>query len=93
MGDLRAPTLRFIRKPSRRKEERVRRVGFSQVSISLGKSRMSNGKSILVLGAGELGMAMLRALARRTEVEADLAITVLLRPSTIASNQPEKSAE
>lgn len=51
---------------------------------------MSNGNSILVLGAGELGMAMLRALARHAERKTDLSIAVLLRPSTIASSDPDK---
>lgn len=54
---------------------------------------MSKGNSILVLGAGELGMAMLRVLARRAALKADLSLAVLLRPSTIASSDPEKSKD
>lgn len=45
------------------------------------KSRTSS--SILVLGAGELGMAMLRALVSRAGADHDIA--VLLRPLTPAS--------
>jgi hypothetical protein len=54
---------------------------------------MSKGNSILVLGAGELGMAMLRTLARHAALKGDLSIAVLLRPSTIASSDPEKSKD
>jgi NmrA-like family len=54
---------------------------------------MSNKNSILVLGAGELGMAMLRTLARHAELKADVSIAVLLRPSTIASSDPEKTRD
>ena len=54
---------------------------------------MSKENSILVLGAGELGMAMLRTLARRAALKADMSIAVLLRPSTIASSDPEKSKD
>jgi hypothetical protein len=54
---------------------------------------MSKENSILVLGAGELGMAMLRTLARHAELKADLSIAVLLRPSTIASSDPEKTKD
>jgi hypothetical protein len=41
---------------------------------------------ILVLGAGELGMTVLRSLARRSAQSAR--ITVPLRSSTITSNDP-----
>lgn len=54
---------------------------------------MSKGNSILVLGAGELGMPMLRTLARQAERKADLSIAVLLRPSTVASSDPKKSKD
>ena len=43
--------------------------------------------SILVLGAGELGMAVLRSLAR------DAFVTVLLRPQDIASPSPRKQQD
>jgi hypothetical protein len=49
--------------------------------------REATENSILVLGAGELGMAVLRGLARRSAQPAR--ITVLLRCSTIASSEPE----
>jgi saccharopine dehydrogenase-like NADP-dependent oxidoreductase len=49
--------------------------------------REATENSILVLGAGELGMAVLRGLARRSAQAAR--ITVLLRCSTIASSEPE----
>jgi len=48
-----------------------------------------NNSSILVLGAGELGMAVLRSLAQLAP-SADTTLTVLLRPSTLASDAPEK---
>ncbi|MBN3759813.1 aromatic alcohol reductase [Burkholderia sp. Ac-20365] len=47
---------------------------------------------ILVLGAGELGMSVLRNLARRAGASA-LSISVLLRPSTIQSVDPTKQRE
>jgi hypothetical protein len=50
---------------------------------------MSHQNSILVLGAGELGMAVLRNLARR---EAS-SIAVLLRQSTIDSTDPGKQKD
>lgn len=50
---------------------------------------MSNG-SILVLGAGELGMAVVRGLAERAASSSGTTITVLLRPSTIDSDDPGK---
>lgn len=46
--------------------------------------------SILVLGAGELGMAVLRGLAGRADSSPGTTITVLLRPSTIDSDDPVK---
>lgn len=48
----------------------------------------SNAKAILVIGAGELGMAVLRALIERGSAEGG-ALSVLLRPETDAPpNQP-----
>ena len=46
--------------------------------------------SILVLGAGELGMAVLRHVAQRTAQLPGTALTVLLRPATLASEEPAK---
>ncbi|SDA92663.1 aromatic alcohol reductase [Sinorhizobium sp. NFACC03] len=47
-------------------------------------------RSILVLGAGELGQPVLRNLARRAREEKHTTISVLLRSSAISSNDPEK---
>jgi hypothetical protein len=49
------------------------------------------GSNILVLGAGELGMAMLTSLAR--QAPSTTKISVLLRQSTISSPSPTKAAE
>ena len=51
---------------------------------------MSHAHSILVLGAGELGMAMLRSLARRADPVSGISVAALLRPSTIDSKDPAK---
>ena len=51
--------------------------------------------SILVLGAGELGLAVLHSLSTRAAKlpSANPTITVLLRPSTISSPSPSKERE
>lgn len=49
--------------------------------------------SILVLGAGELGMPVLRNLAKQAARFSGTTITVLLRPSTIQSNDPNKQKD
>jgi uncharacterized protein YbjT (DUF2867 family) len=54
---------------------------------------MSHANSILVLGAGELGMAMLRSLARRATPASGISIAVLLRASTIDSHNPAKQKD
>ena len=54
---------------------------------------MLHNESILVLGAGELGMAMLRSLVRRAAGVSALSIAVLLRPSTIDSGDPRKQKD
>lgn len=51
---------------------------------------MSTNKTILVIGAGELGMEILRSLAKTTPSHSSTKITVLLRPATIDSNDPQK---
>ena len=48
-----------------------------------------NDTPILVLDAGELGMIVLRGLAKRM-ASPDTTLTVLLRPSTINSDDPSK---
>lgn len=51
-------------------------------------------ETILVLGAGELGMAMLRALARRAAASGGGArLSVLLRTATLASTDPAKQRD
>ncbi|CAA9373306.1 Putative oxidoreductase [uncultured Leptolyngbya sp.] len=52
-----------------------------------------NNTAILVLGAGELGMAVLRNLAKRAAPFSGTTLTVLLRPSTIASHAPSKQRD
>lgn len=49
--------------------------------------------SILVLGAGELGTAVLRHLAARAASSPGITLTVLLRPATIASDDPGKQRD
>ncbi len=49
-------------------------------------------RSILVLGAGELGMAVLRPLARRAAA-AGVSVAVLLRPETIGTADRAKRAD
>ena len=49
--------------------------------------------SILVLGAGELGMPIIRNLAKRANQAPDTSVTVLLRPATIASADAEKQRD
>ncbi|MEQ5842189.1 aromatic alcohol reductase [Paraburkholderia acidicola] len=51
---------------------------------------MSHHHAILVLGAGELGMAVLRNLVRHPDLDAGMSVAVLLRPSTINSSDPVK---
>jgi len=50
-------------------------------------------RGILVLGAGELGMAVLRQLARLAALAGDTRVTVLLRPSTLSASAPGKQQE
>src|ERR1700712_2051809 len=65
----------------------------SKASISKKVSFMSHDNSILVLGAGELGMAVLRKLARANASSANTSIAVLLRQSTIDSTDPTKQKD
>ncbi|KAI9681097.1 MAG: hypothetical protein M1817_002379 [Caeruleum heppii] len=48
---------------------------------------------ILVLGAGELGMAVLQGLAQRRRARADVQVSVLMRPTTILSPSVAKRAD
>ncbi|MEI6002084.1 aromatic alcohol reductase [Paraburkholderia bengalensis] len=54
---------------------------------------MHHDTSILVLGAGELGMAVLRNLVRRVGKTSGVSISVLLRPSTLTSDSPGKQKD
>ncbi len=49
--------------------------------------------SILVLGAGELGMAVLRNLAKHVTLHPGMTLTVLLRPATISSHDSTKQRD
>ena len=57
-------------------------------AVSTVKSR-----NILVLGAGELGMPVLRNLARRAKTIDGAKISVLLRQSAVASGDPTKQRD
>lgn len=48
--------------------------------------------NVLVLGAGELGLALLEALAKHPE-KGSTKLSVLLRPSTVNSQAPEKKKQ
>lgn len=50
-------------------------------------------RNILVLGAGELGMAVLRHLARRAKTIEGAKISVLLRESAVESGDPSKQRD
>ncbi|CBF82111.1 hypothetical protein AN5317.2 [Aspergillus nidulans FGSC A4] len=54
---------------------------------------MSSVENILVLGAGELGTEILLSLAQHPALSTRTHISVLLRPSSIASPGPAKAAE
>lgn len=54
---------------------------------------MSRDNAILVLGAGELGTAVLRNLAQRAGSATGISVAVLLRPSTIDSTNPDKQKD
>ena len=57
-----------------------------------GEPTSASGRSILVLGAGELGKAVLRPLSRRAS-QAGAQVSVLLRPSAIKTSAPSKRAQ
>ncbi|HHX4174193.1 TPA: aromatic alcohol reductase, partial [Burkholderia contaminans] len=50
----------------------------------------ATSQNILVLGAGELGLPVLRHLARRAKDIAGAKISVLLRASAVESSAPAK---
>ena len=53
----------------------------------------ATSRSILVLGAGELGLPVLRNLARRAKSVAGSKISVLLRASAVESSEPAKQRD
>ncbi|WP_212646760.1 aromatic alcohol reductase [Delftia sp. PE138] len=53
----------------------------------------ATSRSILVLGAGELGLPVLRNLARRAKSAAGTKISVLLRASAVESSEPAKQRD
>jgi len=53
----------------------------------------TTNQSILVLGAGELGLQVLRNLARKVGDSNGSTLSVMLRDATIRSNKPEKQNE
>ena len=53
----------------------------------------ATSRNILVLGAGELGMPVLRNLARRAKTVHGARISVLLRASAVASDEPTKKRD
>jgi len=57
------------------------------------ESNHPSPQSVLVLGAGELGLPVLRNLVRVAKRAPGSTISVLLRDSTINSQLPEKKAE
>ncbi len=54
---------------------------------------MLNDNAILVLGAGQLGMAVLRHLAPHAKRAAHVSLSVLLRPSTVTSTDTAKQQD
>ena len=52
-----------------------------------------NNTAILVLGAGELGMSVLRNLAKRAALSPGTTVTVLLRPSALGSGDAGKQRD
>ena len=54
---------------------------------------LNNDANFLVLGAGELGMPVLRALAGRVGSDGKDRVSVLLRPAAMASRDPAKTGD
>ncbi len=63
---------------------------YSQVQAISSSTNMSTNETILVIGAGELGMEILRSLAKKTPSHSSTKITVLLKSATIDSHDPQK---
>ena len=69
----------------------VRQLSVPQMTNQAEPDAMS--KKILVLGAGELGMPVLRSLAQRAKDIDGVTISVLLRASAVTSNVPDKQRD
>lgn len=64
------------------------------VSLTMNASNPdAMSQNILVLGAGELGLPVLRGLAHRSQGMAGVKISVLLRASAVASSAPAKQRD
>ena len=59
----------------------------------MNSTQTTEGQSILVIGAGELGMPVLRNLARKAKDHSGTAISVLLRAATVESTDPVKQRD
>ncbi|NEI48004.1 aromatic alcohol reductase [Rhizobium leguminosarum] len=59
----------------------------------MNSTQTTDGKSILVIGAGELGMPVLRNLARKAKDQPGSTISVLLRAVTVESTDPVKQRD
>lgn len=59
----------------------------------MGNNENTGSRNILVLGAGELGMAVMRKLARISDTASGVSVTVLLRASAIESQDPSRIAQ
>ena len=62
------------------------------VANTFQESRYPENGSILVLGAGELGMAVLSSLAGRISLRPEVSLTVLLRPENDDVRDPVKNS-
>ncbi|MBB3385838.1 aromatic alcohol reductase [Rhizobium sp. WW22] len=59
----------------------------------MNSTQTTEGQSILVIGAGELGMPVLRNLARKAKDHSGTAVSVLLRAATVESTDPAKQRD
>lgn len=57
------------------------------------ETSIPTSRSILIIGAGELGMPVLRSVARRAQDVEGATVNVMLRASTVASDVPEKQRD
>jgi NmrA-like family protein len=57
------------------------------------ETSIPTSRSILIIGAGELGMPVLRNVARRARDVEGATVSVLLRASTVTSEVPEKQRD